>query len=158
MDAYYPTSSAEYQAHVLIAEGVWWNPEIGPVDIGLCAAYAALSRYVKGEDLYLPPRNSSELQSILRSYSDHVINSLFSQIRSWARSDYRTPAAYATAREQCAKSLRAILSQSNAISKLIDLHSPPVTPVYPVTALDKDDETTTTAFEPTTASQEIRSR
>ncbi|KAG9026276.1 hypothetical protein FRB95_009034 [Tulasnella sp. JGI-2019a] len=101
MDSYYPTSSAEYKAHILIAEGVWWNPEIGPVDIGLCAAYAALSRYVKGEDLYLPPRNTSELQAILRSYSDHVIISLFSQIRGWARSDYRTPAAYATAREQC---------------------------------------------------------
>lgn len=96
MDAYFPTTSPEYQAHVLIAyvqsnltlfvyttvlvtphtpisnhqpavysEGVWWNPSIGPIDIGLCAAYAALSRYVKGEDLYLPPRNTSELQAIL---------------------------------------------------------------------------------------------
>lgn len=92
-----------------------------------------------------------------RSYSDHVINSLFSQIRSWARSDYRTPAAYATAREQCAKSLRAVLTESSAISKLIDLHSPLVTPAYPVTARDKDDETTT-AFESATASHEIRSR
>lgn len=39
------------------------------------------------------------LALIRRSYSDHVINSLFSQIRSWARSDYRTPAAYATGKQ-----------------------------------------------------------
>lgn len=35
------------------------------------------------------------LSYISRSYSDHVINSLFSQIRNWSSPDYRTPKAYA---------------------------------------------------------------
>jgi len=155
MDSYFPTSSAEYQAHLLVAEGVWWNPKIGPKEIGLCAAYAALSRFVKGEDVYLPPRDVWELQAVLRLYSDHVINPLFSQIRSWASTNNRTPNAYAIAREQCAKSLRNALLSEDALVKLVELHTPPVTPHYTVPQLDAEDESM--SFEPTTASQEIRS-
>jgi len=159
MDTFFPASSPEYQAHALIAEGVWWNPKIGPKEIGLCAAYAALERYVKGEDLYLPPRDTWELQAILRSYSDHVINSLFSQIRSWACPDYRTPKAYAIARQQCATSLHAVLSPEGVLARLVELHTPPATPLYVVPKLEHDDEPSQSPsmFEPVN-SQRIRSR
>jgi len=160
MDKYFPSTSAEYQAHNLVADGVWWNPNIGPVEIGLCAAYAALDRYVRGEDLYLPPRDIWELQAVLRLYSDHVINSLFSQIRSWSPTGHRTPPAYASARQQCARSLHAVLSPGDTLHRLVELHSPPTTPHCPSSALEStnDDATSSTAFEPTTASQVIRSR
>jgi len=155
MESYFPASSAEYQANVLVAEGVWWNPKIGPTEIGHSAAYTALARYIKGEDLYLPPRNVWELRAVLRLYSDHVINSLFSQVRNLSP-EYRTANAYARARQQCAMSLHAVLSPGNNLEILVALHTPPATPHYTVPQLDNEDESMT--FEPTTASHQIKSR
>jgi hypothetical protein len=88
MDRFFPEHSAEHEAQAHIAcvltffftpfrprpvlnhqpffsAYVFWDANIGPNEIGLCAAYASLARYVKGEDLYIPPRNETELVQIL---------------------------------------------------------------------------------------------
>ncbi|KAG8895862.1 hypothetical protein FRB99_000308 [Tulasnella sp. 403] len=135
MDRFFPASSPEYKAHAHIADYVFWDADIGAKDIGLCAAYASLARFVKGEDLYLPPRDANELQSILRNYSDHIVNSLCSQVVS--RVTLRSTNGYAVAREQSARSLRRALTTGDNLSRLVAMHSPPaVDPVAATATLD----------------------
>ncbi|KAG8906573.1 hypothetical protein FRC01_007958 [Tulasnella sp. 417] len=123
MDRYFSTSSPEYKAHAHVGDYVFWDANITAQDIGLCAAYASLQRFVKGEDLYIPPRNVSELQAILRNYSDHVVNSLCSQVVS--RVALRNANGWAVARAQSARSLAAVLSKDDNLERLVALHSAP---------------------------------
>ncbi|KAG9050544.1 hypothetical protein FS837_004728 [Tulasnella sp. UAMH 9824] len=123
MDRYFSTSSAEFKAHAHVADYVFWDANITAQDIGLCAAYASLQRFVKGEDLYIPPRNVTELQAILRNYSDHVVNSLCSQVVS--RVALRNSNGWAVARAQSARSLAAVLSKADNAERLVALHSTP---------------------------------
>ncbi|KAG8952657.1 hypothetical protein FRC04_004019 [Tulasnella sp. 424] len=137
MDRYFSTSSPEYKAHAHVADYVFWDANITAKDIGLCAAYASLQRFVKGEDLYIPPRNVTELQAVLRNYSDHVVNSLCSQVVSrvalrnsngWAVDmltlNPRSPSLQ-LARAQSASSLADVLSKDGNLERLVALHSAP---------------------------------
>ena len=49
--------------------------------MGLCASYLALARFMSGQDLYIAPRNKSELSNTLRSYSYDALHNLISQSR-----------------------------------------------------------------------------
>ncbi|KAG8966444.1 hypothetical protein FRC03_011982 [Tulasnella sp. 419] len=128
MDRFFASTSPEARAKQHINEYVFYDSSIGPTEVGLCAAYTALARYVDGQDVYVPPRNYGELQKILRLYSDHVINSLFTQIPSRAPRD-----GYATARNICAQSLHTALSQNSNAEYLISLHTSPADDQYDVT-------------------------
>ncbi|KAG9123356.1 hypothetical protein FRC07_015053 [Ceratobasidium sp. 392] len=90
IDRFFPSNSAEAVAHAYIKEHLWHDPTISIETIGLCASYAALSRYIVGEDLYVPPRNEEELSYILsptltvthsKRYTTDVLHSLVSQAR-----------------------------------------------------------------------------
>ncbi|KAB5595594.1 hypothetical protein CTheo_1055 [Ceratobasidium theobromae] len=120
MDRYFPTESPEAVAHAYIKDHLWHDPTITVDTIGRCAAYAALSRYVIGEDLYVPPRNPSELDYILKRYTTDVLHSLVSQARD---SDLRT--MLPKARQVAASSLNAVLRNSELCESLLVRHSPP---------------------------------
>ncbi|GAB1520068.1 hypothetical protein RhiTH_003141 [Rhizoctonia solani] len=129
MDCYFPTESSEAVAHAYIKDHLWHDPTITIETIGRCAAYAALSRYVVGEDLYVPPRNASELDYILaletdpsyrKRYTTDVLHSLVSQARD---SELRT--ALPKARQIAASSLSTVLQNSELLESLLIRHSPP---------------------------------
>ncbi|CAE6455472.1 unnamed protein product [Rhizoctonia solani] len=120
MDRYFPAESREAAAQAYIKDHLWHDPTITVETIGQCAAYAALSRYVVGEDLYVPPRNASELDYILKRYTTDVLHSLVSQARD---SELRT--ALPKARQIAASSLNTVLRNSELLESLLVRHSPP---------------------------------
>ncbi|QRV72767.1 hypothetical protein RhiJN_00781 [Ceratobasidium sp. AG-Ba] len=120
IDRFYPSSSPEAVAHAYIKEHLWHDPTITIDTVGLCASYAALSRYIAGEDLYVPPRNETELNFILKRYTTDVLHSLVSQARD---SELRT--MLPKARRIAASSLDAILSNPEHLESLLVRHSPP---------------------------------
>ncbi|KAJ1308643.1 hypothetical protein OPQ81_004337 [Rhizoctonia solani] len=120
MDHYFPAESPEAIAHAYIKDHLWHDPTITIDTIGRCAAYAALLRYVVGEDLYVPPRNASELDYILKRYTTGVLHSLVSQARD---SELRT--GLPKARQIAAASLNSILQNSELLESLLARHSPP---------------------------------
>ncbi|KAG8718897.1 hypothetical protein FRC08_004116 [Ceratobasidium sp. 394] len=137
IDKFYPSDSAEAVAHAYIKEHLWHDPTITIDTIGLCASYAALSRYIIGEDLYVPPRNEAELSFILyvfqrsdslstltvphsKRYTTDVLHSLVSQARD---SELRT--MLPKARRVAASSLEAILRNPEHCESLLIRHSPP---------------------------------
>ncbi|CAE6439472.1 hypothetical protein ACGC1H_000792 [Rhizoctonia solani] len=120
MDYYFPTASPEAVAHAYIKDHLWHDPTITVETIGRCAAYAALSRFVVGDDLYVPPRNASELDHILKRYTTDVLHSLVSQARD---SELRT--ALPKARQIAASSLNTVLRNSELLESLLIRHSPP---------------------------------
>ncbi|ELU45849.1 hypothetical protein AG1IA_00136 [Rhizoctonia solani AG-1 IA] len=87
---------------------------------GSLHSFVALSRYVVGEDLYVPPRNASELDYILKRYTTDVLHSLVSQARD---SELRT--ALPKARQIAASSLSTVLQNSELLESLLIRHSPP---------------------------------
>ncbi|KAF8607602.1 hypothetical protein BDV93DRAFT_519633 [Ceratobasidium sp. AG-I] len=118
MDLFFPAGSAEAVAQAYIKDNLWHDPTITIETIGLCAAYAALARYVSGSDLYVPPRNTDELSYILKRYTTDVLHSLVSQARD---SSLRT--MLPTARQIAASSLESVLKQHR--ESLLVMHSPP---------------------------------
>ncbi|KAG8747545.1 hypothetical protein FRC10_000681 [Ceratobasidium sp. 414] len=120
IDRFYPAGSAEAVAHAYIKEHLWHDPTITIDTVGLCASYAALSRYIIGEDLYVPPRNEAELSYILKRYTTDVLHSLVSQARD---SELRT--MLPKARQIAASSLDAILRNPEHCESLLIRHSPP---------------------------------
>ncbi|QRW01816.1 hypothetical protein RhiLY_00813 [Ceratobasidium sp. AG-Ba] len=146
IDRFYPSSSPEAVAHAYIKEHLWHDPTITIDTVGLCASYAGSSahsanfsplRYIAGEDLYVPPRNETELNFILyvpkssdgisppnsphsKRYTTDVLHSLVSQARD---SELRT--MLPKARRIAASSLDAILSNPEHLESLLVRHSPP---------------------------------
>ncbi|TDL29507.1 hypothetical protein BD410DRAFT_779922 [Rickenella mellea] len=85
MDRYLAPNTPEAQAHLFIKENSHWEdeqPSVNETLIAFCASYAALARYVSGEDIYLMPRNAKELEATLWRYSHDAIHNTIAYSKS----------------------------------------------------------------------------
>jgi hypothetical protein len=61
--------NVRYSVHEFFSEnGDTWefdSPHSGEKQLASCAVYSAFARYLSGVDLYIPPRNRKELESVL---------------------------------------------------------------------------------------------
>ncbi|GJJ07460.1 hypothetical protein Clacol_001662 [Clathrus columnatus] len=122
MDRFYSPSSPEAQSFRRIETDLFWDSEHGSFTetlMGLCAAYMSLSRFIGGQDLYITPRNRSELFYTLRSYMYDALHNLIAHSRSALRTG-----GYTRACEIASKSIAAMLATAENTAYLLALHSP----------------------------------
>lgn len=120
MDRYYAPHTPEARAHSHIQENTHWEADqhsLNETLIALSASYQALSRYIGGDDIYLMPRSTSELESKLRRYAYDAIHNMIAQSKSpLERGGY---SRVCNAAEQ---SIRSVLSTNNNAADLLALH------------------------------------
>ncbi|KAF8913909.1 hypothetical protein CPB84DRAFT_29277 [Gymnopilus junonius] len=118
MDKLLSPHSPEAAAHNHLSENIFdWHTDQPSVDESLisgCASYRAFMRYLSGEDLFLLPRNRSELESILRRYAYDAIHNAIASSRSPLQTG-----GYSR------KSIRGVLNTDNNVEVLLALHQPP---------------------------------
>jgi hypothetical protein len=118
MNRYFPDESREAAAYRYVSENLIHDPRIDLQKLALCAAYAAIQRYVtRGDELYVVPTTPTELETLLKSYALDAIHSQMSQSRA------RIPSGgYSTARNIANESLTNVLAASDNCADLLSLH------------------------------------
>jgi len=122
MDKYFPQDTREALANAQVDESRWDDqPDQSAIEtlIGLSASYRALARYVSGADLYMIPRNASDLLSLLTSYSRDAIHTTISQMRTEIQ-----PGGYGRVCDIARVSLRNAVNADDNTSLLLALHRP----------------------------------
>ncbi|KIY71418.1 hypothetical protein CYLTODRAFT_418810 [Cylindrobasidium torrendii FP15055 ss-10] len=134
MDRFYNSSSPEFIAYTTLTEhGPTWDSDyaVDEALLGACVAYMALSRYVSGADLFILPRISSEVHTILRRYTYDAIHNMIAKSRSTLQ-----PGGYSRVCQLADQSVRTMLNRNGNASFLLALHSPPSTPAQVHTELE----------------------
>ncbi|EIN10627.1 hypothetical protein PUNSTDRAFT_100283 [Punctularia strigosozonata HHB-11173 SS5] len=124
MDRYLAPHTPEAQAHFHFTEnGENWDfdaPHVDEKQLASCAVYSAFARYLSGTDLYIPPRNRKELESVLRRYSHDAIHNLIaSSPRSQATLQ---PGGYSRMCQHAELSIRNVINSNDNGTHLIELH------------------------------------
>lgn len=107
--------------------------------MGLCASYAALARFISGQDLYIPPRSPRELLNTLRSYSFDALHNLISHSRtamqpggySRVRCRGLSPPSDTDRAQACeiaSTSLSTVVAAPEHTTYLLELHRRPIDP------------------------------
>ncbi|KAF8592339.1 hypothetical protein K439DRAFT_1378361 [Ramaria rubella] len=120
MDRFYAPTSPEALSFHRISTDHFWDSEHASLTetlMGMCASYAALARFISGQDLYMPPRNRRELFSTLRSYSFDALHNLISHSRSAMQ-----PGGYSRACEIASTSISSVLAVEEHTAHLLELH------------------------------------
>ncbi|KAG5343115.1 hypothetical protein J132_08471 [Termitomyces sp. J132] len=122
MDKFLGPHSPEATAHIHLSEN-WFSwdsehPSINETLVAGCASYRAFDRYLGGADLFLHPRNRTELESILKRYSYDVIHNAIARSRSALQ-----PGGYGRVCHLAEKSIREVLNTADNTSYLLALHA-----------------------------------
>ncbi|THV08538.1 hypothetical protein K435DRAFT_708402 [Dendrothele bispora CBS 962.96] len=123
MDKFLAPHSPEAVAHSYFCENYFnWDATQTSFDEALvagCASYRAFDRYLSGADLFILPRNRSELESILRRYSYDAIHNAIARSRSTLETG-----GYSRVCHLAEKSIRDVLNTGDNTSVLLSLHCP----------------------------------
>lgn len=127
LSTFFAPDTPEAQAHARVSDS--GNPWDYSVSIGaslneqllsLAAAYLAVNRYIHGNDLYIRPKTTRDLENVLRRYSVDAIHDYISLAKTPL-----SPGGYSRASSMAQQSIQSVLaSQSNA-QRLLQLHGAP---------------------------------
>ncbi|KAF5369915.1 hypothetical protein D9758_001031 [Tetrapyrgos nigripes] len=121
MERFLASHSPEAVAHSQFCENYFgWDVDHSSFDEALvagCASYRAIDRYLSGADLFILPRNRSELESILRRYCYDAIHNAISRSKATLETG-----GYSRVCHLAEESISQVLNTGDNTSVLLSLH------------------------------------